>query len=143
MKINSISKNIHNNFNKPLTSTIILLISFIMMSGLGAATDFTVDQDFETTGDNEFTSIQAAVDAAESGDTIEVTSGTYDELIRTSVEGLELVAPNGATIQPSQETVEDAGRTRVVDLGGDTHTTTMMLHFQVSKLMVLTQMEFG
>jgi len=41
MKINSISKNIHNNFNKPLTSTIILLISFIMMSGLGAATDFT------------------------------------------------------------------------------------------------------
>ena len=68
-----------------------------------------------------YQTIQTAINDAETEDKITVEQGNYDELIRTSVEGLELVAPNGATIQPSQETVEDAGRTRVVDLGGDTH----------------------
>jgi len=66
-----------------------------MMSGLGAATDFTVDQDFETTGDNEFTSIQAAVDAAESGDTIEVTSGTYDESVTITTSEVTLTNASG------------------------------------------------
>jgi len=47
----------------------------VMSAGVGAAAVITVDD----SGGADFTSIQAAVDAADDGDTIEVRSGTYVE----------------------------------------------------------------
>ena len=47
----------------------------VMGAGVGAAAVITVDD----SGGADFTSIQAAVDAASEGDTIEVASGTYVE----------------------------------------------------------------
>jgi len=47
----------------------------LLLAGTAAGATWVVDDD----GDADFTSIQAAVDAASVGDTIEVRSGTYVE----------------------------------------------------------------
>jgi hypothetical protein len=48
-------------------------------------------------GDGDFQTIQAAVDAAAAGDTIEVRPGTYSETVRIN-RSVELIASRGATL---------------------------------------------
>ena len=69
----------------------------------------TVDDDFEEddTGEYEFTSIQAAVDAAEEGDTIEVSPGTY-ERVTISTDGLTLEGPNAGLDGNSENRGDEA-----------------------------------
>ena len=64
-------------------SLIILIVSGLCMPMIqfaedaSAATTWTVDDD----GGADFTTIQAAINAASSGDTIQVADGTYNETI--------------------------------------------------------------
>ncbi|MCD4811279.1 right-handed parallel beta-helix repeat-containing protein [bacterium] len=69
-----------------------------MSAGIGAAAVITVDD----SGGADFTSIQAAVDAASEGDTIEVRSGTYVENVdvrkRLTLRGEGVVAVQAANL---------------------------------------------
>lgn len=56
-----------------------------------------------------------ALDAAEPGDVVLATGGTYDETVRVPVDGVTLRGVGGATIAPSNATIGGAGGTRIVD----------------------------
>jgi pectin methylesterase-like acyl-CoA thioesterase len=60
--------------NKYIISSVFLLIILVGVLGGVSATTYIVDDD-GTTG---YTTIQSAINAATSGDTIEVMSGTYE-----------------------------------------------------------------
>jgi len=61
-----------------------------------AATTLVVDGDDD--GDDEYATIQAAINSATDGDTIEVTSGTYSEELKID-RNITVVASNGATLE--------------------------------------------
>ena len=70
------------------------LTSLLILQSAWAATH-TVD----ASGEGDFTSIQAAVDAAASGDTINVAAGTYEESVNISAKTLTIEGAGvGATI---------------------------------------------
>mgnify|MGYP000241622565 CR=1 FL=1 len=56
-----------------------------------------------------------ALAAAEPGDVVEVTGGTYDEMVRFPADDLVLRGRDGATIQPADATIAAASRSRIVD----------------------------
>lgn len=67
-------------------------------------------------GDADYRSIQAAVDAATSGDTVEVRPGTYEEQIVVD-EAITLVAPQDATLDGSA--IEGESRGITIPAGSD------------------------
>ena len=60
-------------------------------------TSFAANHTVDAGGSGDFTTIQAAVDAASSGDTIEVTAGTYAENVSISAKTLSI---SGSGVQP-------------------------------------------
>ena len=76
------------------------------ISADAAATTLVVDG--EADGDSEYATIQAAVDAAAEGDTVEVNPGTYREEVIVN-KTLTLVASRGATITGSSFTGSSFG----------------------------------
>ncbi len=88
---------------------LVLVLSFTLMPAMpaSAATTYTVDDDWQigvppyvedTDGDNDFATIQAAINAASSGDTINVAAGTYTEYLHITTDGLTI---EGAGIDQS------------------------------------------
>ena len=74
--------------------TALLILSVVVMgvafTGGAAAESITVDDD----GSGDYDTIQDAVDNASSGDTIEVSAGTYDESVTIDVKNLTIEGPN-------------------------------------------------
>ncbi len=85
-----------------LLSALIMITSTLVAStALAAPTTLTV---CDTGCDH--TSIQAAIDAAAAGDTVEVANGTYAEDVTVDVENLALVGPNAGTAGDGNRTTE-------------------------------------
>ena len=61
------------------------LTSLLILQSAWAATHIV-----DASGEGDFTSIQSAVDAAASGDTINVAAGTYEESINISAKTLTI-----------------------------------------------------
>ena len=70
---------------------------------------FTVKED----GTGDYTDIQGAIDAAASGDTVYISSGTYDS-IRVDSKSLEIIAGSG----PASSIIDAKGKTTAVILSG-------------------------
>lgn len=66
-------------------------------------------------GDTIHSAIQGAIDAAESGDSITVAAGNYDEMVRFVADDVTLAGEDGAVIAPSNATLNAASRDRIVD----------------------------
>ncbi|MBX3053577.1 MAG: hypothetical protein KF753_19020 [Caldilineaceae bacterium] len=89
-----------------ILAAIALVLGVVLAVGstpvvLAAETTWNVDPDSTgacTVGDPNCATIQAAIDAASDGDTINVAAGTYDEEITIGIEGLTLQGSNGAQI---------------------------------------------
>jgi len=107
---------------------LVLVLSFSLVAAVpvSAATTYTVDDDWQigappyaedTDGDNDFATIQAAINAASSGDTVQVAAGTYFENI-TLVSGV-IVQGAGAVV-----TTIDGGGSGSVVTGADNSTIT-------------------
>ncbi len=75
-------------------------IGTVGFAGIAAADEhggvLTVDDSLDGDGEYEYTSIQAAIDDADSGDTIEVKEGTYDESVTIETEGIKLTSSGDA-----------------------------------------------
>lgn len=68
----------------------LVAISVVMSGSVAAATTHTVDPATDGTVDNEYATIQEAVDAAAAGDTISITPGTYEETVLVETDDLTL-----------------------------------------------------
>src|SRR5919106_6566199 len=71
------------------------LVLVLANSGLALAAELFVDDDGVDCPDADFTTIQAAVDAADPRDTIRICTGIYDEQINIS-KPLVIIGSNGA-----------------------------------------------
>jgi pectin methylesterase-like acyl-CoA thioesterase len=69
---------------------LVITLSLVLAVPVGAAITYTVDDNWQVgvppfaediDGDNDFATINAAINAASSGDTINVLAGTYKERI--------------------------------------------------------------
>lgn len=82
-----------------LVAVLLVIVSgfapFAVVGVASAAGNTTIVVAADGTGDHQ--TIQAGVDAATAGDTVEVQSGTYTEQVTVDTE-ITLVAPNGATL---------------------------------------------
>ncbi len=98
------------------TTFVVAVLLLSVVAGLGPAHVAAVGQTTATTlvvdgdGGADYRSIQAAVDAAGSGDTVEVRPGTYAEEVVVD-ETITLVAPGGATLDGSSIPARPAGIT--------------------------------
>lgn len=88
----------------------IVAVLVLSAGSLAAEEDVLV---VDTGGGAEYRSLQAAVDAAEPGDTVRVRSGTYREQV-TVEKDLRIVAPNGAVLNGS-----GTDRRTAIDIGSD------------------------
>jgi hypothetical protein len=83
---------------------VMLTLILIMMVGLGTRVAYAASLCVPSTGAGRcFTSIQAAVDAAYSGDQIIIRAGTYVEQVTITGKDLTLVGRSGAVIQAAAE----------------------------------------
>ena len=98
---------------------VVVLVGFLIgVTGSAAAqpTDSVVALD----GTGDYTSVQNAIDNADTGDRIRVSKGIYSESIYLN-KNVDIVAPNGATISPSSNvvsavTLTDGTESRLVNL---------------------------
>jgi len=106
-----------------------IMITSVMAAGVAfsgsAAADhgddgiIVVDDDFSETNETHKSSLEAAVSAATTGDTIRVRNGTYDRFSRVQVDDLTITAADGAepVITVSSES-ELPNSNRIIDIGG-------------------------
>ncbi len=78
-------------------------VAISALPGHAAQTTLVVDDDGVQCPDADFTSIQAAVNAASAGSTIKVCPGTYNEIVTANTANLRLVGPRtpSACTQPT------------------------------------------
>lgn len=90
----SFSKNGKANIlTRPLlTFLVAFLLIMPSITIIVKATDIIVDDD----GTGDYTSIQDAIDAASSGDTIWVKEGSYNDALTVNLDNLSILADNGA-----------------------------------------------
>lgn len=82
----------------------VLAIFLLVLSGLGNTAAYAASLCVQPAGAGRcFTSIQAAVDAAEDGDRIIIRSGTYVEQVAVAGKDITLVGRSGAVIQAPDE----------------------------------------
>lgn len=91
---------------KPVLLSVLVLGFLLVFSGISTAATLTVG-----TG-KTYATIQAAVDAASSGDTIDVYAGIYQENVSISTNNLRLRSVDGA----GQAEIRGAGGTYVVEI---------------------------
>ncbi len=83
-------------------SIVLALLAIVIALGLASPGVITVDDD----GPADFSSIQAAIEAAQPGDTIQVAPGLYQESLRIDKNDLNIVgAGSDQTVIESEETV--------------------------------------
>ena len=94
-------------------STLVLALT---CSSSALADTLLVDEDTTECPDAGFTSIQAAVDAAASGDVVQVCPGTYDEQVEIAkpltLVGVKRDGKNAAVVQPSNMQVNTTALSR-------------------------------
>ncbi len=95
-----INNKFYSHVSKAVVTTLTLLLTLGLMTGLAAAETqtHTVDND----GDLDHDTIQEAIDGANEGDTIEVEDGTYDEALTINTENVTLKSAdseNRATVR--------------------------------------------
>ncbi|RXK51698.1 right-handed parallel beta-helix repeat-containing protein [Halorientalis pallida] len=96
-----------------LVAVVLVVVSgfapFVVVAGVAsAAGNTTIVVAADGTGDHR--TIQAGVDAATAGDTVEVRPGTYTEQVTVDTD-ITLVAPNGATLDGTKITGDAVGLT--------------------------------
>ena len=105
-----------------MTTGFVLVVALIglLMIVTGSAAAQSADAVVAPDGTGDYTSIQNAIDNANTGDRIKVSQGTYSESIDVS-KNVDIVAPDGATISPSSDAVSavaltDGTESRLVNL---------------------------
>lgn len=93
-----------NNRSYSWTSTAVLVLVGLSIVLTGSAAAQSADIVVEPDGSEDYTSIQTAIDNANTGDRIRISQGTYSESIDVR-KNVDIVAPNGATISPSSNAV--------------------------------------
>ena len=91
-----------------LVAVLLVIVSGVApFAGVGVASGATTIV-VAADGSGDHQTIQAGVDAATAGDTVEVNSGTYTEQVTVDTE-ITLVAPNGATLDGSSFGIASTG----------------------------------
>jgi parallel beta-helix repeat protein len=104
---------------------VMISMGFVVLSGtVGAAATLYVDDDWQigsppyaedTDADNDYATIQAAIDAASSGDTINIASGNYMEQLNIDISVYLIGAGQGSTIIESPDSLTDSFTTSGVN----------------------------
>jgi pectin methylesterase-like acyl-CoA thioesterase len=102
LKLTTMIYNMKNTYSWIFTAVLVVVGISIVVSGSAAAQ--SADIVVSTDGNEDYSSIQAAIDNAEQNDRIEVKPGTYSESVDIN-KNVELVASNGATIAPPSSAV--------------------------------------
>ncbi len=91
-----------------------LILSFSLVAAVPAAAAGTIKVP------SDYSTIQAAINAASLGDTIEVAAGTYDEQLTITTNGLILQGKTGAKIAPTSLTASSTGEKAIITVDGAT-----------------------